>query len=218
MLGGGLAYGLLSGLSVWQLGGLESMLAVWESAKTMAEVTAEIERRMSSWDYGLASGLVHGVKAGLIFGLVYKLIIGLAVGLSSGEIAMKTTPNEGIYRSARIALISALGSALGIGPVFALIDGPTTGLGVGLVAGLATGIRYGGRACLQHLVLRLGLWYQGSIPWRYVDFLDYAAERLFLRKVGGGYLFIHRLLQEYFAALYHPDRGDAPPHAPPPPS
>jgi hypothetical protein len=35
-----------------------------------------------------------------------------------------------------------------------------------------------------------------------VDFLDYAAERIFLRKVGGGYIFIHRLLQEYFAARY----------------
>ena len=33
-------------------------------------------------------------------------------------------------------------------------------------------------------------------------FLDYAAERLFLRKVGSGYLFVHRLLLEYFAAQY----------------
>jgi hypothetical protein len=35
-----------------------------------------------------------------------------------------------------------------------------------------------------------------------VDFLDEAAERLFLRKVGGGYSFVHRRLQDYFAALY----------------
>ena len=32
-------------------------------------------------------------------------------------------------------------------------------------------------------------------------FLDYAAERVFLRKVGGGYIFTHRLLMEYFASL-----------------
>jgi len=31
--------------------------------------------------------------------------------------------------------------------------------------------------------------------------LDYAADRIFLRKVGGGYIFIHRMLMEYFAAL-----------------
>lgn len=36
---------------------------------------------------------------------------------------------------------------------------------------------------------------------RYVDFLDYAAERILLRKVGGGYMFIHRLLLKYFAEL-----------------
>ncbi len=39
------------------------------------------------------------------------------------------------------------------------------------------------------------------MPWRYARFLDYAAERLFLRKVGGGYIFVHRLLLEYFASL-----------------
>jgi hypothetical protein len=39
------------------------------------------------------------------------------------------------------------------------------------------------------------------IPWRYSRFLDYAAERILLRKVGGGYIFVHRLLLEYFASL-----------------
>jgi len=28
-----------------------------------------------------------------------------------------------------------------------------------------------------------------------------AADRIFLRKVGGGYIFIHRMVMEYFAAL-----------------
>jgi hypothetical protein len=32
-------------------------------------------------------------------------------------------------------------------------------------------------------------------------FLDYATERILLRRVGGGYVFVHRLLQEYFASL-----------------
>jgi hypothetical protein len=41
----------------------------------------------------------------------------------------------------------------------------------------------------------------GDIPWNYVGFLDYAADRIFLRKVDGGYIFIHRMLMEYFAAL-----------------
>ncbi len=33
----------------------------------------------------------------------------------------------------------------------------------------------------------------------YARFLDYCHERILLRKVGGGYIFVHRLLQEYFA-------------------
>jgi hypothetical protein len=40
-----------------------------------------------------------------------------------------------------------------------------------------------------------------NVPWNYIRFLDYAAERVFLRKVGGGYIFTHRLLMEYFATL-----------------
>ena len=43
----------------------------------------------------------------------------------------------------------------------------------------------------------------GSLPFRdLVPFLDYCAERIFLRKVGGGYIFVHRLLMEHFASLY----------------
>jgi hypothetical protein len=43
------------------------------------------------------------------------------------------------------------------------------------------------------------LWRQGAIPVKYVDFLDYAAECIFMRRVGGGYVFVHRLVQEHFA-------------------
>ena len=71
----------------------------------------------------------------------------------------------------------------------------------GLVGGPAFGLEAGGFACLQHLTLRFLLWRNGFAPWHYVRFLDYAAERVFLRKVDGGYIFVHRLLLEYFEAL-----------------
>jgi hypothetical protein len=70
-----------------------------------------------------------------------------------------------------------------------------------LVFGLIFGLIYGGSACIQHFTLRLMLYRNGSIPLNYVRFLDYCAERIFLRKVGGGYIFVHRLLMEHFAAL-----------------
>ena len=73
--------------------------------------------------------------------------------------------------------------------------------------GLIIGPIYGGRACVQHYVLRIMLWRNGSAPLNYVRFLDYAAERIFLRKVGGGYIFVHRLLLEYFASLEPEEEG-----------
>jgi hypothetical protein len=77
------------------------------------------------------------------------------------------------------------------------------------------GLGYGGLACLQHFILRLLLVRQGTAPWRYADFLDYAAERLFLRKVGGGYIFIHWLVQEYFATKFQSGCVDSSPRVPP---
>jgi hypothetical protein len=44
-------------------------------------------------------------------------------------------------------------------------------------------------------------WVLTFVGWKYAPFLDFAADRILLRKVGGGYIFIHRLLMEYFAEL-----------------
>jgi hypothetical protein len=158
---------------------------------------------------------------GLLVGQVYKLNTGIAVGLSGGEITTKTTPNEGIHRSVRMAVSSGLGSRLGAWLLVGLVIGLSNwlaGLSIGLISGsligLATGLRYGGRACLQHLALRLALRYHSSIPRRYADFLAYAAERLFLRRVGGRYIFIHRLLQDHFATMYQAECVDSLPRVP----
>jgi hypothetical protein len=53
----------------------------------------------------------------------------------------------------------------------------------------------------RHVALRILLTAKHVIPWNYPRFLDYCAERIFLRKVGGGYIFVHRMLMEYFASL-----------------
>jgi DNA polymerase III delta prime subunit len=133
----------------------------------------------------------------------------------------RTVPNEGIHRSARNALVvgrvvglfTGLSSVLVVGLCMlpgALLTGRLHmglhnvlfgALFFGLFFGLLAGLTFGGRACIQHLVLRIMLWRNGSAPLNYTRFLDYAAERIFLRKVGGGYIFMHRLLLEYFASL-----------------
>jgi hypothetical protein len=97
-----------------------------------------------------------------------------------------------------IGLVGGLGGGLGGGLVHGLFFGLAGVLGFGLGFGLL----FGGLACLQHFGLRLFLVRRGWAPWPYVKFLNYAAEILFLRQIGGGYIFIHRLLQDHFAALY----------------
>ena len=69
---------------------------------------------------------------------------------------------------------------------------------VGAAAGLLVGLIGGGLVWIQHWLLRFLLWKSGVITWNYVRFLDYAAEHILLRKVGGSYIFIHQLLLDYF--------------------
>jgi hypothetical protein len=152
-------------------------------------------------------GLVFGLAVGLVGGLVFALVGGLA----GREVEAKVTPNQGIHRSAGRAILVGLAGVLVGGLIVALPFGLTGGLTGGLVTaladgllvalpfGLTAGLALGGYACLSHAALRLVLWRVDALPLSTIRFLDYATERVFLRRVGGGYIFVHRLLQEYFA-------------------
>src|SRR5436305_12444123 len=96
----------------------------------------------------------------------------------------------------RIAFLSMLV----VGLLFGLLFGLDFGLLFGLVFGLFSGLFSGGEAYLQHYILRAIFWRVGAMPWHYVRFLDAAAERILLQKVGGGYRFIHPLFLDYFAS------------------
>ena len=85
----------------------------------------------------------------------------------------------------------------------------------GLLIGLLAIVWYGGLNAAKHYVLRLLLAWYNHIPWRYSRFLDYATSRIFLRKGGGGYMFLHRALLEYFATL-PPEAAAEMPEANPP--
>jgi hypothetical protein len=166
---------------------------------------------------GLRDALVGGMICGLLGGFVGG-VIGALKALSGDEIETKTVPNQGIHRSARNALrIGLLGGLLGGltgGLVGGMMDVIMTGelssvtgpITIGLLGGLACGLlgltSFGGNTYLRHFHLRLTMVWYDLAPWHYVAFLDYAAERILLRKVGGGYMFIHRLLQDHFATRY----------------
>ncbi|MBT9312454.1 protein kinase domain-containing protein [Leptothoe kymatousa] len=135
---------------------------------------------------------------GLTFGATLGLTYGLIRGLSSKQIGTTSRPNAGIWQSARNCTLFALVAMVTLYIPGALIGNTeadfwaATGLAFGFAAG-------GGEALIKHVLLRLLLTVNGTIPWNYRQFLDYAAASIFLQKVGGGYLFIHRLVLEHFA-------------------
>jgi hypothetical protein len=100
---------------------------------------------------------------------------------------------------------NVLGQGLSYGLSYGLTYGLNVGLRsgwqIGLAVGLLVTLLMGGLAWWRHWVLRFLLWRSGAIPWRYPAFLDEAAEHILLRKVGGGYRFIHDLFRDYLASL-----------------
>ncbi len=174
--------------------------------------------------FGGAHGmLAREVISGLVFGIVVGPVVGLVRGLAGRFSEEKLvqpsslSPNEGIQRSAKnglvLGLIGGFVTGLGLGLFVSLFYGPLAGLVAGLlfwlVCGSVIGLIGGLFAVVQHYTLRFWLARTHTFPWRAVPFLDDAVEQLLLRKVGGGYIFRHRLLQDYFASL-----DVVPPHDP----
>jgi len=186
----GLILGLLVGLLVGLIDG---------SRFERRRLWARVNRAPTRWRVvinvliiGLVIGLVYGLEEGLIYGLFFGLIFGLigAVfgGLKRGIVEMKAVPNQGIKLSIRNAVWGGL------------IYGLIFGLSARLTFGLPAFLWFGGLDVIQHFTLRFLLSRNGRMPRRYAQFLDYASRLIFLKKVGGGYIFIHRLLLEHFAA------------------
>jgi len=215
----GIILGLILGpIFVWgkqEIETVETLNWSWKGVKTglkkgwiLSLIIGLIIALISGMISGLSDSLSDGLIIGLIFGLIIWLMYGLSCGMKGSTIATKTIPNQGIYITARNAGIMGLLSGLSNWLIFGLIfmvsgreNELITGLIFGLIFGLIAAAVCGGKACIQHLTLRLILYRNGCIPWNYAHFLDYASDRIFMQKVGGGYIFIHRLLLEHFARM-----------------
>src|SRR5262249_38330669 len=80
--------------------------------------------------------------------------------------------------------------------------GVFSGLVTFLTAGIVIGLAKGGMTWWRHRILRLLLWSDRVIPWRYEDLLEDACRYNLLRKEGReGYRFFHGLFQDYCASL-----------------
>jgi transcriptional regulator with XRE-family HTH domain/DNA polymerase III delta prime subunit len=180
--------------------------------------------------FGGASSVFFGPHYGFAYAAVCAIIVSITVGVAGTLTGILNSgwesnllaeeqllrPNEGIRRSARnslfaasFGLVSSLAGGLASGLAFSLLgklpEWPVLAGGFTLVFAIMFivdfGLLRGGLACIQHYLLRWYLWRTDALPWKYSAFLDYAAEHILLRKIGGGYIFAHRLLMEYFASL-----------------
>ena len=140
----------------------------------------------------------NGATRTLLTLLLAGFILG---GLSGSGTIAKSRPNQGVWLSLRNACIAAVVLALPMTFLTALIRDPIYALNIGILSALIAASLFGAGVFVKHFFLRALLRMQRSLPWRYSRFLNYAAQLVFLRAVGGGYIFMHRLLQQYFAAL-----------------
>ncbi len=137
-------------------------------------------------------------------------LVAIEFGVILGGLRVKTletraTPNHGIK--------SCIGNAVRVGMgtiTFAIVVTaaaswyvpalfpfvPSFWLMTGFVA-----LWYGLQDAGYHGTLRALLAWSRNAPWRFAHFLDHATKLIFLKRVGGGYIFIHRMLLEHFAAM-----------------
>ena len=150
--------------------------------------------------------LVDGLRIGLIVGLVFGFLIGLLIIMTDRSTSLElsnqhTKPNSGIRQLSRFGIIYGLIFVFSAGTVFGVLYGVIAGMNAGIIGGLIGGLLFGWADVIKHYILRCVLALDGSMPLNYVRFLDHCVDRILLRKVGGGYIFIHRTFMEHMANI-----------------
>ena len=192
----GIIFGLIGGLVIGLAGGSGTLMAVVNRDTETSKVAAAAG--MVTLKAAVAAGIVTSKAAAANDMVTAKAAV--AVVMVTAKVAAAA---NGMVTSKEAAANGANTQRSGLEEVL------QSYIFTALAGGLFFGLMNGGRACLQHFVLRGLLVRNEAAPWRYVAFLDFAAQRILLRKVGGGYMFIHRLLRDYLAEEYVQDLEQA---------
>ena len=199
----GCCCGLPGSLLIWLL-----WLLYWPSPETTFVPKLIPDPRIV---FLLVCLIVGGVTGAIALGIHYRIL------------ETKTGPNQGIILSSKnvlkVGFLSWAVYALTMWGLLALFVPQDTLLGrqwnfeggdprgemfsffLGMSLFSVSALLLGGVDVLKHYLLRLVLYSTGQIPGKYARFLNYASRLNFLQRVGGGYIFIHRLLLEHFAGL-----------------
>jgi energy-coupling factor transporter ATP-binding protein EcfA2 len=161
----------------------------------------------------LLNSFINGFSAAMVITmLIFVVFLATLTSLfltvyETSDVPLTVQPNEGIQQSLRNILIGSFllgstGALIGvIGSVIGMLAG---GLGGAFLGGVCGGVSvaiwiFGGEAVLQHGILRRMLHQRCGAPQDFAATLDEAVARTLMTRVGGGYRFYHRLLQEHFA-------------------
>jgi hypothetical protein len=155
------------------------------------------------WTYPILSPFIYA-SLGALFG-----------GIATTTMESKTIPNQGMGLSLRNARFGGLliGSATFVGTVLLVIGPPiyfsdpmlpwvdvfAFSLLVGVYFGILAALWFGGLDFIYHWTLRRRLSATGVLPQRLPSFLEQMSRLALVQRVGGGYIFLHRLLLEHFA-------------------
>ncbi len=208
--------GILASTLLFFIAGCGFGIGFWSGMTISGVILSVIEYLqlvpLGDWSFYFVIGMAFlGIPIGSGIAVAAPLAL---LGLNRSSVPQeRKRPNEGIHRTALyslligslIFLVVFFTSVLFFG-VFLFIATDMTPLLLFLlvfstIIALLGWFQYGGLTFIHHLMLRLFgvLW--SYIPLRYVRFLNYATERIFLRRIGGNYIFVHRMLMEYFAGL-----------------
>lgn len=217
---GGLFFGLLLGLqtgvagvAIEQATVTEKRVWSWKKANPVILFVTSIAF-LTIWASLIKTPLAAFGAIVLPFLIHLPLVLGWK---TDQKFVPPVVPNQGFWRAARntgiAAAISIFINVLNIALLAAVTlvgaktspDSTVDLLGIiqvsvalVLINLLPVTLALGGAACIRHLMLRAILSITTPVPWKIVQYLDEAAESSILQKVGGGYLFLHRLLLEYF--------------------
>ncbi|GHP00919.1 hypothetical protein KSF_109660 [Reticulibacter mediterranei] len=177
----------------------------------VAILATDMVRTWPLWHVAtLLGALPAAALTGLLFGSLLGLLIGVYDRWGGSFFSSSIRPQYHLFSielllGLIIGMLStfimelALGMAYGIASevlvwlMSFLLGGPICGVLLGLVNG--------GLTCIKHVCLRWVLCLSNDTPWNYSRFLEDATDHILLRRVGGGYSFIHPLFLDYFAAL-----------------
>jgi hypothetical protein len=203
----GFVYGLMGVVISWMIGSIVKIetLETFQISKSKTVMQEILRDSIFGLMFGSIFAGILTILSRLSDGIIIFAIIGMFIGSIYGaivvfkkELKIKSKPNQGIYNSLQSQLWMTIIIMLAFIPFsltpFSFIQWQF-GLFIALFFGFAVG---GGKACLQHLSLRIVLW-QSGLPWNFSRFLNYCVERRLLLRVGGSYRFLHRELLDHFA-------------------